>query len=260
MKAGADINELNTARKHLSNVQGGQLAKIAYPARIIGFVFSDVIGNDISTIASGPLSKDTTTAEDAVRVLEKYDIMKVCKLPDCQVVETPKEDKYFENVNLFLAVDNNKALEAMKTEAQKIGYDAIIETSILLGEAREVGEMLAKKNISARQALLFGGETTVTVSGEGKGGRNEELALGALPYVGEHMLVLSAASDGHDNTDAAGAIADLYSVEKASKLGLNYKTFLAENNSYEFWKKVDSQIITGPTGANVSDLMIVLCQ
>lgn len=260
MKAGADIIELNTVRKHLSNAQGGQLAKIAYPAKVVGLVFSDVIGNDISMVASGPLSKDSTTAEDATKILEKYNIKEICKLPNCQVIETPKEDKYFQNVSLFLAVDNNKALEAMKEQTIELGYEAKIEKSDLSGEAREVGKNLAQKTLASKQVLLFGGETTVTVCGEGQGGRNQELALGALLYVGEHTLVLSSASDGRDNTDVAGAIADKYAKEKADELGLDTKTFLNQNNSYEFWQKIGSQIVTGPTGSNVSDLVVVLSE
>ncbi|MEK7062889.1 MAG: DUF4147 domain-containing protein [Patescibacteria group bacterium] len=258
MKAGANIYELNTVRKHLSTAQGGQLAKIAYPARIIGFVFSDVLGGDLSVVASGPFSKDLTTVEDAANILNKYNILNICQLPDCQLTETPKEDKYFKNTSLFLTVDNHKALEAMKIAAQKLGLDAKIETSNLYGEAREAGERLAKKILAPKQVLLFGGETTVTVHGAGIGGRNQELALSALPFVEAKTLVLSAASDGRDNTDAAGAIADSYSKEKARELGLDSSQFLKQNNSYEFWQKIGSQIVTGRTGSNIADLVIVL--
>lgn len=260
MKAGANIYELNTVRKHLSNVQGGGLAKIAYPARIIGLIFSDVIGNDISMIASGPLSKDSTTTAEAVAILEKYGVLEVCSLPDCELIETPKEEKFFQNVSLFLAVDNNKALEAMRNKAEELGYRAEVRSSALSGEASDVGKALVQEKLDSRQAILFGGETTVTVRASGRGGRNSELALSALEYVGEDKLLISAASDGHDNTDIAGGIADSVTKKKAEEFGLDPKKFIEENNSYEFWIKVGSDIKTGKTGSNVADLILLLSQ
>ena len=256
MNAGADIHELNTVRKHLSTVQGGQLAKIAHPARVVGLVFSDVLGNDLSVVASGPFSRDTTSVSDAAAVLEKYDVMQVCQLPGCQLLETPKEDIYFANVSLFLAVDNTTALLAMRNEALVRGYEAEIVATDLSGEASEVGRALGQKRLAPRHALLYGGETTV--HGTGVGGRSQELALGALPHLDEHTLVLAAASDGRDNTDAAGAIADAMAQGVAGAAGLDPAPFLAGHDSYEFWQRVGSQIITGPTGSNVSDLVIVL--
>lgn len=256
VKSGADICEVNTVRKHFSRVQGGQLAKIAYPARVIGLVFSDVIGDDVSVIASGPLTKDQTTKEDAVKILEKYETLKQCRLPDCEVLETPKDDVYFERVNVVVVVNNERALEAMKRRAETLGYRVLVKTRILSGEASTVGNTIAREGIGEKEVLLFGGETTVTVRHAGEGGRNQELALAALPFMERDRLVLAAASDGMDNGDMAGAIADHFSRQRAGELNLNPADFLQKNDSYHFWKSVGAHINTGITGSNVSDLVI----
>lgn len=255
--AGATIQEINTVRKHLSSVQGGHLAKIMYPARVVGLIFSDVIGDDISMIASGPITKDQTTIEEARLVLQKYNIVNICSLPDCTLLETPKEDIYFENVTTFIVANNGIALRAMENEARRLGYNALIETTTLTGEAREVGREIARK-AQTNYAILFGGETTVHVKHDNQGGRNQELALGALREVGGNSLVVSLATDGRDNGDVAGAIADSKSLQSAQQLGLSTEEYLERNDSYGFWKKVGSQIITGNTGINISDVMLVL--
>ncbi len=257
MKAGATIQEVNTVRKHLSVVQGGHLAQIAYPSTVVGLIFSDVPGNDISIIASGPLTKDTTTVLDAQNILEKYNILDTCMLPGCQLLETPKEEKYFEKVNTFIIASNETALEVMKDKARRLGYQSKIVTVKLTGEAREVGESLVSSS-EKDTAVLYGGETTVTVKGDGKGGRNQELALGALRSIKENELVISLATDGRDNSDVAGAIADTESLRKAGEIGLSPDEYLMNNDSYTFWQKVGGQVITGNTGINVSDIMLVL--
>ncbi len=256
---GADINELNTVRKHLSKVQGGQLAKIAYPATVIGLIFSDVIGDDVSMIASGPLTKDTTTKEEAEQILAKYQIVTKCALPSCEVLETPKDDKYFSRVKTVLVVNNLRALTAMAKKAEELGYQAKIETTTLAGEAAEVGKSLATRPLEPKTALLFGGETTViSKNSSGQGGRNQELALAALTKLGDNRLVLACASDGWDNGPAAGAIADQETILSVEQGGLQPEVALGGHDSFTFWSKTDSQIITGKTGANVSDLMLIL--
>jgi glycerate-2-kinase len=257
---GANIEEINTVRKHLSKVQGGYLAKMIYPAVSIALIFSDVPGDDLSVIASGPMSKDLTTKEMAEKIMKKYDVLNLCQIPSCELVETPKEDKYFEKVRHLLLVNNATALEAMSAKAKDLGYGARIVSKTLEGEAREVGASIAKTEIGAKSVLLYGGETTVMVKQKGKGGRNQEVALGALPYVPEGRVLLACASDGVDNTDMAGAIADDNVREEAKKLSLNPQGFLDTNNSYEFFRQVGAHVKTGVTGSNVSDLYFLISE
>ncbi len=252
MKKGANIEELNTVRKHLSLIQGGQFAKIAYPAKIVSLIFSDVPGDDIGTIASGPTVMDTTTKENAKKVLEKYDV-----LVDCDVLETPKEVKYFKNVDNILLLTNKTALSAMENKADELGYSATIIDSKIQGEARDVGKRLASEGKTGA-CLLYGGETTVTVSGDGVGGRNQELVLGSLPYLKEGEIVIAAASDGWDNSPSAGAIGDVKIFEKSIEMGLSVDRFLESNNSYEFFRKIHGNLDIGRIGSNVSDLYFVL--
>lgn len=257
MKKGANIEEMNTVRKHLSLIQGGQFAQIAYPAKIISLIFSDVPGDDIATIASGPTVLDTTTKKDAQDVLSKYGVSTDCDLPDCEIIETPKDKKYFENVENVLLLTNETALYAMKEKALELGYVAQIVDTKLQGEARDVGRVLAQ-NSAPGVCMLYGGETTVTVKGGGSGGRNQELVLGALSCLKKNSIIVAAASDGWDNSPAAGAIGDELVLEKSKEAGLSPEDFLNDNNSYEFFKKVGGAIDTGKTGSNVSDLYFTL--
>ena len=257
MEKGASIREINTVRKHLSEIQGGQFAKLAYPATVVSLIFSDVPGNDISVVASGPTVMDTTTKEDAERILAKYAILAICKLPDCEVLETPKEEKYFKKVDNILLLTNEVALSAMKEKAIELGYRALVADSNVEGEARVAGKLIATQ-AKAGTCMLYGGETTVTVKNKGKGGRNQEFILGALPYLKEDSVIVAAASDGWDNTDVAGAMGDKDILEKAHKIGILPEKFLEENKSYEFFKKVGGHISTGRTGSNVSDLYFTL--
>lgn len=257
MKKGASIAELNTVRKHLSLIQGGGFAKLAYPARVISFIFSDVPGDDISVVASGPTVMDTTTKEDAERILAKYDVLAVCELPNCEVLETTKEEKYFQNVENVLVLTNKTALEAMVDTARILGYGARIVTAELQGEARAEGERIAR-GVEVGMCLLYGGETTVTVRGEGVGGRNQELVLGALPYIGEESIVVAAASDGWDNSDVAGALGDRALLEEAKRRELDPQKFLDMNDSYAFFAAAGGHIKTGRRGSNVSDLYFTL--
>lgn len=259
IKAGATIHELNTVRKHLSRIQGGQLVEIAHPAHVVGLIFSDVPGNDVSMVASGPTVLDTTNVNDAGRILEKYNVMNVCRLEGCNLTETPKNHALFAQVQNEMIVSNEMAVQAMKKSAQQLGYLAKIYSTVINGEAREVGELFASLSKPGR-ALVAAGETTVTVKGQGRGGRNLELALGALSHVAPHSLVTSFASDGIDYSPAAGALADAVTLQKSQQKNLDPADYLAENNTYEFFEKTGDLIFTGPTGTNVSDLMLVLSQ
>ena len=257
LKSGANIYEMNVVRKHLSNVKGGGLAKLLYPATIISLISSDVPGNDLSTIASGTTVKDETIKEDAFNILAKYDLWKKLNLSKEDFWETPKEDKYFENVSNILILSNKTALSAMKEKAKAFDYNALIYSEKLQGEAKGTGRMLIEKT-SSHTALLVGGETTVKVKSEGKGGRNQEVVLGALPYLTQETLIASFDSDGWDNSSFAGGIADYETINKAKKLNLNPQEFLENNNTFPFFEKVGDGIITGKLPSNVSDLMIVV--
>lgn len=260
MTSGATIDEINTVRKHLSVARGGYLAKYAYPAKSISLIFSDVIGNDFQSIASGPTVKDKTTIRDAIKILNRYDIPKVCSVGDCGLVETPKEEEFFKPVTNLLVASNETALKAMKEKAHKLGYKVKICTTCLKGEARVVGAKIAGEinKSKSKTVLLYGGETTVNVKGSGKGGRNMELILGAFSRIKENSLILSLASDGIDNTNYAGALCDKITIEKAEKLKLKPIRYLADNNSYPFFSATKDFISTGKTGSNVSDLVIAI--
>lgn len=256
IKKGADIFELNTVRKHLSEVQGGGLSKLLYPAQVVSLIFSDVLGNDIGMIASGPTVMDNTTVEDALKIFKKYGM----SLPEGKsFIETPKSDRYFEKVKNFLLVSNRVALLAMQEKAVELGYDSIIESDTLSGDASEVGSELASRKIKNGTCILFGGETTVKVRGDGFGGRNQELVLSALLNIKKDTVILSASSDGWDNTPFAGAVADEFILNKAKSLKLEPEKFLINNDSFNFWKKIKTGAIsTGRLGSNVSDLIIML--
>lgn len=279
LKTGADINELNTVRKHISKVKGGRLAEIAYPARIISLILSDVIGDRLDVIASGPTAPDRTTFNDALKVLEKYRLIDKAPKSIIEVLEkgakglipeTPKEENtIFDNVENIIIGSNKKALKAAKIKAESLGLKTEIISSEVTGEAREVGKWLAdiarsKRSDSNRlNCLISGGETTVTVKGNGKGGRNMELALSfAMEIEGiEGITLLSAGTDGTDGpTDAAGAIVDGETIKRARASGLNPEEYLNNNNSYNLFKKINGLFITGPTGTNVMDIQIMVIE
>ena len=255
---GANIFELNTVRKHLSGVQGGQLTELCYPAKVISLIFSDVPGDDIATIASGPTVRDITTQEDAERILAHYDVLTLCALPNCVVVETPKEEKWFERVDNILVLTNTTALEAMKHEAEARGYHAEIRSTTLEGEARDVGARLAQDAQADHTVLLYGGETTVTVTGHGKGGRNQEVVLGGLFFLRKSTVLVAGASDGWDNSDVAGAMGDEALFLEAKHQGADPELFLKENNAYEFFSRFGGHLVTGRRGTNVSDLYFTI--
>ena len=253
---GATIQELNIVRKHLSLARGGNLAQYAYPARVISLIFSDVPGNDVGVISSGPTVFDKSTRDDAKEVLEKYGVGQYEKF----LIETPKDKKYFEKVQNILFVSNRTALDAMAQRAKELGLEPHIKTAELTGEARDVAKELVEElhKAPSKSVLLYGGETTVMVKKAGKGGRNLELALSALKFVQDDELLLSLASDGRDNTEYAGAIADFLGQEHAAKQHLNAEEYLEENKSFSFFEKTGDYVVTGNTGSNVSDLIIAI--
>jgi glycerate 2-kinase len=277
LRSGATIGELNSVRKHLSRVKGGRLAEIAYPAFILSLVVSDVIGDRLDVIASGPAAPDTSTYDDAHAVLEKYGLTAL--VPETvlsvlergsrgEIPETPKQgNTIFENVQNIIVASNRTALLAAKEKAVELGFNTSILSSTIEGEAREIGRALAHgartANLNRPFCLLSGGETTVTVRGTGLGGRNTELALAFALEIegGEGITLLSAGTDGTDGpTDAAGAVVDGNTISRATHMNLNTATYLHDNNSYAFFHKTNGLLITGPTGTNVMDIQIILVE
>jgi glycerate 2-kinase len=280
LKAGADIFELNTVRKHLSNLKGGRLAALAYPATVIGLVLSDVIGDRLDVIGSGLTAPDQSTFGDALRVLAKHSattqvprsvLAHLLSGAKGHVPETPKPgDFIFSSVHNVIIGSNRLALRAAANRAEELGYKALILSSSIQGETKEVArvhceilrEVVANGSpIGSPACLLSGGETTVTVRGRGKGGRNQEFALAAAIALADFdkAIALSAGTDGTDGpTDAAGGIADSTSEARASKLGVDLRKSLGANDSYTALAKLGDLLKTGPTGTNVMDLHILL--
>ena len=261
MNSGAPIQDINTVRKHMSRVRGGFLAQAMYPARVVSLIFNDVPkSDDIGFIASGPTVKDATTVGDAQMILEKYKILMACNLDGCGLLETPKDDKYFDRVKNIVVVSNKTALDAMKRVGEQKGYKTEIVDAKIAGEAHDVGRVIADRMASAppHTIHLWGGETTVTVHESGTGGRNQELVIGALATIPDDALLIAVASDGRDNTDIGGALCDKIVRGKASELGLNPQQALDENQSYRFWKTLGEYLDIGETGSNVSDLIIAI--
>lgn len=279
LKAGADIYELNTVRKHISMVKGGRLAEHVWPATMISLILSDVIGDGLDVIASGPTAPDSSTYGDALRVLEKYGLMSAAPHNVVSVLrrgsagllpETPKMGTYvFEQVENIIIGSNRQATMSAKQHAEKLGFETTVLSSSIQGEAREAARLLARRAREIRDAscgnrpccLISGGETTVTVRGSGLGGRNMEFALAfALEIDGcPGITLLSAGTDGTDGpTDADGAVVDWQTIRQAGELGLNAGEYLDNNDSYHFFQRVNSLFMTGPTGTNVMDIQIVL--
>ncbi|MCF6154391.1 MAG: glycerate kinase [Candidatus Brocadia sp.] len=279
LKSGAGINEVNTIRKHISQVKGGRLAKMC-KAEIASLILSDVVNNQPDTIASGPTLPDYSTFLDCEKIFMKYELfqkipvsirMHIQKGLDGKIKETPKfTDKIFDKVYNVIIGNNRMALEASYNKAMELGYHTVVLTSYLNGEAREVARVygaIAKEiyqtgNPAERPAcIIAGGETTVTVKGDGKGGRNQEFVLSAAMEINglENTVIFSAGTDGIDgNTDAAGAIADGFTVARAKSIAMNPEAYLGNNDSYSFFKGLNDQIVTGPTKTNVMDIMLLL--
>ena len=256
LKSGATISEINSIRKHLSQVKGGGLAKILYPASVVNLIFSDVPGNDLSVIASAPLVKDATTVKNAWEIYEKYNMSQTLKLSENDFGETPKEDKYFEKVHNILMLSNHTALNAMEKKARELGKNCFVLTDALQGDARVLGKQLIDQTPSG-QILLAGGESTIKITGSGKGGRNQALALCSLPYIKDGTIIASFDSDGWDFYELAGAIADSETLKKITDQNIDVKEYLDNDNSYDFFQKVGDGILTCKLESNVSDLFIV---
>lgn len=259
--AGATIEEINTVRKHTSYARGGYLAKDAYPARVVSLIISDVPGDDISFVASGPTVKDSSTVGDATAILSKYGVLRNCAIEKCGLIETPKDDGYFTRVTNILAASNGRALEAMRQRAESLGFRAEVRDARLTGEAEAVAGMVAFELHSApgRSVLLWGGETTVAVhNGNGRGGRNLQLCLAALPSVADDEIILSLASDGRDHGAYAGALCDTATRKAIADAGLDAAAALVGDDSYPLFEKAGNYVMTGDTGSNVSDLIIAL--
>jgi glycerate-2-kinase len=279
LQCSATIHEINCIRKHISLIKGGQLARKVYPAHCITLALSDVVGDDLSVIASGPTNPDPSTYLDALAILEKYEVtnhIPAVILNHLQVgvegtiPETPKQgDKEFEKVTNIVIGNNRLALNKAKEKAESLGFNTLILTSMLEGEAKEVAKVVASiiKEIQTTETpikkpacILLGGESTVKIQGQGKGGRNQELALAvALTDIEEPYVCVSIGSDGSDGpTDAAGAMVDHTTLKRGESEGLNALEFLKENDAYNYFTPIGDLIITGPTGTNVMDVVFAL--
>lgn len=256
-RAGAEIQELNTVRKHISQVKGGELARVAFPARVINLIFSDIPGDDPAQVASGPTLPDTTTVADARAVLKKYAVLDKTGLSSICLRETTKDPKYFERVSTHTLVSGGLALRAMQGKAEDLGYRCRIYREGFSGEAKDLAKDFANAPKEG-ECILASGESTVSVRVPGKGGRNLEMALAALPLLKPTQVFLALDSDGHDNTNFAGAIVDRETLAKAKRARVDVKAELESNSSYAFFEAVGDYIDTGLTGANVADLIISL--
>jgi glycerate-2-kinase len=279
LKSGAAITEINTVRKHLSAFKGGWLAKKVYPATLLNLVLSDVMGDPLDSIASGPTVPDITTFSDAKKILEKYDLWLNVPVAIRKILsegarglleETPKpNDHIFEKVhNLVIGNNRTASLAAIDFLVSK-GLNTLLLTDMLAGEAKEVGKALAKlasegfvcTGTSRSLGVVAGGETTVTVRGKGVGGRNQEVALSAALNLkeSEECVIASFSTDGIDGpTDAAGAIIDQSTLKRARQLGLDPEKYIANNDSYSFFSKLGDLICTGATGTNVNDVAVII--
>ena len=281
LKAGADIHDLNTVRKHLSRVKGGRLAELIYPATSLSLILSDVVGDRLDVIASGPTAPDPTTYRDALDVLVKYNLAKTVPVSVAELLakgqigkvpETPKPgNPLFSNTTNMIIGSNRRALEAAQGKAEGLGFRTEVLSAEISGEARDVGRWLARKALVVKRSmgmqspvcLISGGETTVTVKGKGKGGRNMELALSfALEVEGiAGITLLSAGTDGTDGpTDSAGAIVDGDTILRARRGGINPELHLRDNDSYDFFRRAGGLLLTGATGTNVMDIQLILLE
>jgi glycerate 2-kinase len=276
LNCGADIHEMNCIRKHLSQLKGGQLARLAYPATVLAVILSDVIGDDLDVIGSGPTVPDRSTFAEAQAILEKYGIAgevpaAVRQRLGANIAETPKPgDKIFAKVQNLIVGSNRLAVDAAAGQARALGYRTCVLSTFMEGETKDVAGVHAAiaKEIRATgrpvkppACVISGGETTVTIRGTGLGGRNQEFALAASMDIAglKDTVVLSAGTDGTDGpTDAAGAMADGTTCVRAQSKDLDAAKFLANNDSYHFFESLGDLIKTGPTGTNVADVRIML--
>ena len=280
LACGATIHEMNAIRKHLSSIKGGGLAKAVYPATLITLILSDVVGDDLDSIASGPCVPDSKTYADCLAIFKKYSIENEVP-PNVlshiaagiagNVAETPKAGQdFFKKTQNVIVASNFNALLKAKEKADELGYDTLLLSSMLEGETRDlaathiaIAREIQQHGYPLQQpaCILSGGETTVRIHGSGKGGRNQEFVLAAaIKMAGiRNITVLSAGTDGSDGpTDAAGAIADDTTLQRASNAGLDPEKYLVNNDSYNFFDRLNDLYKTGPTNTNVMDLRIIL--
>ena len=276
LHCGASIHEINCVRKHISLLKGGQLARLAWPATVVTLILSDVIGDDLDVIGSGPAVPDRSTYADARAILVKYRILDSVPRAIRERLagdepETPKPgDRIFEKVQNTIVGGNRQAVDGAAAQARQLGFHTTVLSTFIEGETRDVArvhaaiakEILASGRPVKRPAcVISGGETTVTIRGTGLGGRNQEFALAAAIDIAglKNVAILSAGTDGSDGpTDAAGAIADGTTFARAKALGLNAAEFLANHDSYHFFEPLGDLVKTGPTGTNVMDVRVVL--
>jgi hydroxypyruvate reductase len=274
LRAGATIGELNCVRKHVDQLKGGRLAALASPASVVALILSDVVGDPVDVIASGPTVADPTTIADAIGILRARGVWESAPASvrahlEARNDESPKpEDSRLARSAYTLVGNNTKAAAAAAARAKELGYAPRVITTSLTGEAREVGAEIAREALTARAAkdpaegiaLIYAGETTVTVTGNGLGGRNQELVLGAAFTLDgtSGVTMTSIGTDGIDGpTDAAGAWADGDTVRRARERRLDPAAALANNDAYSLLKTIDALVVTGPTGTNVMDLVVV---
>jgi glycerate-2-kinase len=280
MNAGATIVELNTVRKHLSMIKGGWLAKRCHAGRILGLIISDVVGDRLDSIASGPISPDTTTFSDAIAVLRRYNLWETIPRSAAKILneganggtpETPKAgDPCFRRVSYHFLGNNRVACTSARRYLRSKGIKAEILTSSATGEARCLGSFIGSMAREIVQfdepfrrpcAFIVGGETTVTVTGSGRGGRNQECTMACARQIQglKGIAMSSIGSDGIDGpTDAAGSIADGMTISRSEELALKYDELLAQNNSHRFFKPLKDLVMTGRTNTNVNDIAVVV--
>lgn len=263
LSCGADIKEINTIRKRLSLVKGGKFAKLCEPAKIYSIVLSDIIGDPLDMIASGPTYPDSSSSKDALNIIKKYNLKLSDNAIKCLEIETPKEIK---NVETIITGSVKKLCEAAKTACNKLGYQTVILNDQISCEAKDAGFYLgniAKENQDSKKSLAFiiGGETVVRITGKGKGGRNQEIALASSISLNnlKNTACFSIGSDGTDGpTDAAGGYVDNDTYKFLLDKGIDVVDVLKNNDSYNALKQCDGLIITGPTGTNVNDVSVLL--
>jgi len=280
LDCGASIDEINAVRKHISAAKGGQMARAAFPATVVNLMLSDVVGDKMDVIASGPFVPDSSTFEDALGILRKYDLKDVPesivqRLTDGsrdRIPDTPKAgDPVFLYVSNIIVGSNMLALEAAEKKAREFGYNTLILSSLIEGETQDVARVhcailkeigRSGKPIEKPACVISGGETTVTIRGKGLGGRNQEFCLKSaleINDIPEKMVVLSGGTDGNDGpTDAAGAVVDPYTVKSGMEAGLSAVDFLNNNDAYHFFEKTEDLLMTGPTNTNVMDVRLLL--
>ena len=279
LASGAEIYETNTLRKHLSQVKGGNLARMAYPAKVVSLILSDVIGDPLDAIASGPTVPDPTTFEDAMEIIEKHKLSEELPLPIQNhflqgtlgdIPETPKEnDPAFENTHNIIVGNNLEAAQAAAERASIEGFSTLLLTTRLKGEASQLGPMLASiaqqvhltgEPLPRPACIIAGGESTVTLRGDGRGGRNQELALSAVADLEglSDTFLIALVTDGDDGpTDAAGAVVSGNTLSQANQMGLNHIEFLSRNAAYDFFDPLGDLLKPGPTQTNVNDLSLI---